>query len=219
MGRFVDLDKPLSVEDKAYLERRRRGYLIAANERRFGKDGIKEPEPHELAGITPDSLYVDTEARAQAVYDTGGAPLPDTTLDYNTGRVFHRENGVTVSPNIAGHTPGAYETPFNEGFNERNDDDDADIDEDIVDHVLELSIKDLESGLKESGLEVPGHKDISELTVDQLLYNLVEKEVQTEKTDKKADLQKRLKEKLSQERKEAMQNILAIHLQDTRDGK
>ena len=80
MGRFVDLDKPLSQEDKDYLNTRGRGYLIYANERRFGEDGTREPAEYEKAGAPTQSPFYDTQERDRAIYDRGGAPLPGTTL-------------------------------------------------------------------------------------------------------------------------------------------
>ena len=177
MGRFVDLDQPLSEEDKEYLRSRSRGYLIPANERRFGVDGKQEPAEHEKAGDVPGNPFYDAEQRSQAVYDTGGAPLPGTTLDYDTGRVFDRDNGVTVEPRPAGHTPGAYPVP--EGFfGNGQDEDGSDIDEDIAEEVTSLKVAELKERLEQEGVEVdPG--------------------------DKKDDLQDKL----------------AIALQDKRDGK
>jgi len=178
MGRFVDLNQPLSEEDKEYLRNRGRGYLIPANERRFGVDGTETPAEHESSGSAAQSPFYNTDQRAAAVYDTGGAPLPGATLDYDTGRAFDRENGVLVEPRQAGHTPGANPSPWGpEGFAER-DEDDSDIDEDIADEV-------------------------NSYTVPQLKDHLDKAKVAYEPTDKKSDLQ----------------DLLAIHLQDKRDGK
>jgi hypothetical protein len=97
MGRFVDLNSRLSEEDKQYLRDRGRGYLIPANERRFGtNDEPREPEEFEKAGSNAVSPFYQSEVREAAVYDVGGAPLPNTTLDYNTGRVADRDNGKTI---------------------------------------------------------------------------------------------------------------------------
>jgi hypothetical protein len=180
MGRFVDLDKPLSEEDKDYLRSRGRAYLIPANERRFGEDGKRKPEDHEKAGAPAQSPFYDTQERDRAVYDTGGAPLPDSTLDYNTGRAYDRENGVLVEPRPAGHTPGAF--PVNsvhEVFGIGQDDGDSDIDDDVAEEVTSIkTVADLKKRLDKEG-------------------------VQYDSEDKKADLQDRL----------------AIHLQDKKDGK
>lgn len=176
MGRFVDLDSPLSEEDKQYLRDRGRSYLIPANERRFGEDGKRKPEPHEQAGAPAQSPFYDTQERDRAVYDTGGAPLPGATLDYNTGRAYDRDNGVLVEPRPAGHTPGAYPVP--EGFFAERDEYDSDIDEDIAEEVTSLKVDELKARLDKAKVEYPSD-------------------------DKKADLQDKL----------------AIHLQDKRDGK
>lgn len=48
MSKIIDLNKPLSDEDKAYLTERSRLDDIALNERRFGEDGSgADPEPEE----------------------------------------------------------------------------------------------------------------------------------------------------------------------------
>jgi hypothetical protein len=177
MGRFVDLDSPLSEEDKEYLRSRGRGYLIIGNERRFGEDGKRKPEPHELAGAPAQSIFYDTQERDRAVYDTGGAPLPNTTLDYNTGRVLDRENGILVEPVHAGHTPGAYPAESVQEFFADRDEDGSDIDEDIAEEVTSLKVAELKERLEEEGVDFePGMK------------------------------------------KDQLQDILAIHLQDQRNG-
>src|SRR5215475_5572476 len=108
MGRQINLDEPLSKEDREYLVERGRGYLLAANESRFGTpDNPREPDEGDL-GPTSQSPFYDSEERQKAIYDVGGAPLPGTTLDYDTGRIADRENGVLVEYTGPGHTPGAY---------------------------------------------------------------------------------------------------------------
>lgn len=150
MGRFIDLDSPLSQDDKDYLVRRGRGYLIPANERRFGVDGTQEPAEHEKAGEPISSPFYDADERAAAVYDTGGSPLPGTTLDYDTGRVLDRDNGVAVEPQPAGHTPGAHPSPWPGG---EYDEYDSDIDDDIAEEVTALKVAELKARLKEEGVE------------------------------------------------------------------
>lgn len=154
MGRKIDLDKPLSEEDKQYLRDRGRHYLIPANERRFGVDGKRQPEEHELAGAAAQSPFYDTDERAKAVYDVGGAPLPGTVLDTDTGRVADRENGVLVEPTVAGPGQQAYDPRkyVEEGFGSASDDDD-DIDQDIVEYVLALEDDDLTAVLDHYELE------------------------------------------------------------------
>lgn len=178
MGRKVDLDSPLSEEDKSYLKRRGRGYLIAANERRFGEDGKRQPEEHEMAGGPPGHQFYDNSERERAVYDQGGAPLPNTTLDYNTGRVYDRDNGVLVEPAPVLSQPGAYATSTQAlgEFFEGRDDDDSDIDDDIAEEVTNLKVPELKSRLKADDQPTDGDK-------------------------------------------ETLQDRLAIHLQDKRDGK
>jgi hypothetical protein len=215
MARLIDTNKPLSQEDVDYLISRGRSHQLHANFRRFGPPGNHhEPAEGEEAGQEIGSPFYDQDERSKAVYDTGGAPLPGATLDYDTGRAFDRDNGVIVEPQPAGHTPGAFGSRYD--FTQGRDEDGSDIDEDIAEHVTSLSITDLEKELKSRDLAVPEHTDISDLSVDQLVAELHDREVQTEKTDKKPDLTKKLKAKLSQERKEDMQDTLAIHLQDAR---
>lgn len=153
MGRTVDLNKRLSPEDKQYLIERGREYLIPANERRFGTaEDPREPDSHEQEGSNALSPFYQDANRQAAVYDVGGAPLPNTTLDYNTGRVADRINGETVEYTGPGHTPGAFDlTPQRDagygGFDDGTDGvaigdngqpiDDT-IDEDIVAYVTSI---------------------------------------------------------------------------------
>jgi hypothetical protein len=176
MGRQVNLEAPLSPEDKKDLIERGRGYLIFANERRFGEDGTRTPEPHEAAGAPSQSPFYDSQERERAVYDVGGAPLPGTVLDYDAGRVLDRDNGVLVEYTGPGHTPGGFNLEP-EGFVSHSDEDDDDIDEDIVQEVLGLHVAGLKGRLTTLGVDV-------------------------DPKDKKEDLQ----------------NKLAIALQDARDA-
>jgi len=233
MGRFIDLNQPLSEADRQYLKSRGRGYLLAANERRFGTpDNPREPEDHEAAGAPAQSPFYDTQERDKAVYDTGGAPLPGATLDYNTGRAYDRDNGVLVEPAQAGHTPGAFGSRYDQVGGddfEESDEENSDIDDDIAEHVTSLGVRELEAELKEKEIAIPNRDELlkgitgvdnpNELNVQELLEYLTQLEVQTDKDDKKADLVKRLQEKGNKLRKEKMQDLLAIHLQDERDAK
>ena len=188
MGKQVDMNKPLSAEDKKYLTERGRGYLIAANERRFGVDGTKTPEPGEEAGNHAISPFYNQAEREAAVYDKGGAPLPGTTLDYDTGRVADRVNGKRVEYTGPGHTPGAFDlTPQRDaeygGFgsyevDEQGNPVDDHMDDDIVEYV--------------TGLQ----------NIDALLADLKELEVDANK----------------KEGREALENKLAVKLQDLRDS-
>lgn len=87
MGRLIDLDHPLSDEDKQYLRDRGRAHEIPANERRFGVNGDESPVEGEEAGAPADSATFDTDQRDEAFLDVGGAPLPGQILDADTGRV------------------------------------------------------------------------------------------------------------------------------------
>jgi hypothetical protein len=143
MGRQINLDQPLSEVDKEYLRERGRSYLIPANERRFGVDGTRTPEEHEQVGAPSQTPFYNQETQQMAVYDKGGAPLPGTVLDYNTGRVADRDNGVLLEYTGPGHTPGAHNIDEHfepEGFTSSSDDED-DIDDDIVNFVTSLKTK------------------------------------------------------------------------------
>lgn len=150
MGRQVDLDSPLSKEDRAYLVGRGRGYLVEVNERRFGTpDNPRTPEDHEQAGASSLSPFYDNEQREKAVYDVGGAPLPGAVLDYDNGRVLDRDNGLAVEFTGPGHTPGAYPSSadYEEGFRAYDVDSngnpvDDDFDDDIAQFVVGLPNKD-----------------------------------------------------------------------------
>lgn len=164
MGRQVNLDAPLSEVDKTYLRERGRGYLIHANERKFGVNGENfDPDTMEPGTNSP---FYDSNERQKAVYDVGGAPLPGTTLDYNTGRVADRENGVSVEFTGPGHTPGAHDLRGvrgePEGFDSYEVDENGnpveEIDDDIVEKVLAIgTVKELRSELKALGVDVPNN--------------------------------------------------------------
>jgi len=224
MGRFIDLDSPLSQVDRDYLVSRGRGYLIHANERRFGTpEQPREPEDHEQFGAPAQSPFYDTQERDKAVYDVGGAPLPGTVLDHDTGRVFDRENGVElVEPQFGTPSPGLYANdnpkggPDNEGFGSTAVDGEEDIDEDIVEEVTGLGIREVESRLKEEGIEPPEREDISDYNVDQLKDRLNDLQKGFNPDDKKPELQKKLKDALAKERLYQAQERLAVHLHDKR---
>jgi len=157
MGVQINLNKRLTEDEKTYLRTRGRGYLIPANERRFGTEAEpREPGPHEQADSQALSPFYQPETRLAAVYDVGGAPLPDTTLDYNTGRVADRDNGQLVEFTGPGHTPGAYDLRGvrgePEGFSSYGDEDD-DIDDDVINEVLSISsVAKLKARLKEENV-------------------------------------------------------------------
>lgn len=162
MGIQIDHNHRYTKAERDYLVQRGRGYLLPANERRFGtEENPREPDEHEQADNYAISPFYNPEVRAAAVYDKGGAPLPNTTLDYNTGRVADRENGLMVEYTGPGHTPGAYDlTPQRdanyepEGFASYSDDDgDVDIDDDIVQEVVShKSVTTLKKALKDHGI-------------------------------------------------------------------
>lgn len=188
MGKVVDMNRPLSEEDKAFLRERGRGYLIPANERRFGVNGDQTPVEGEEAGNHAISPFYNQQERESAVYDKGGAPLPGTTLDYNTGRVADRINGKTVEFTGPGHTPGAFDlTPQRDaeygGFGSY----DVDENGNIVDDHMDDDIVEFVTGLKNVG---------------ELKENLKELEVDFSSDDKREDLE----------------NKLAVKLQDLRDA-
>ena len=161
MGLVIDHNHRYTVEEREYLTQRGRGYLLPANERRFGTvENPREPGPHEQSDSHAVSPFYQNEHREAAVYDIGGAPLPNTVLDYNPGRVADRDNGVLVEYTGPGHTPSAsvlsqqrdvnYEP---EGFTSVDDDDDG-IDDDIVEQVLaHKNVSSLKNALKEHGVE------------------------------------------------------------------
>lgn len=189
MGRQVDLDSPLSDEDKQYLIERGRGYLIHANERRFGIDGTAEPAEGEEAGVPTARSFYDNEEREKAVYDVGGAPLPGTILDKDTGRVLDRDNGVLVEYAGPGHTQSAHDLSAqrNPDFVDGRSDDGDDIDVDIAEFVLDKS-----------------------QTVDKLKARLDEEGVDYSSDDKKQQLQEKLAIKLQDDRDENKEIDLSL---------
>jgi len=164
MGLVIDHNHRYTQEERDYLNRRGRGYLIPANERRFGTlENPKEPEPFEQHDSNAISPFYQNEAREAAVYDVGGAPLPGAVLDYDTGRVADRDNGVTIEYTGPGHTPGASNlTPQRdrnyepEGFVSYSDDaGDVDIDDDIDEEVLaHKTVAALKKALKDHDVDV-----------------------------------------------------------------
>lgn len=153
MGRQINLDEPLSEEDKNYLKSRGRGHQIHANERRFGVDGRKDPAEHEAAGVPTASQFYDSQERDRAVYDVGGVPLPGTMLSYDTGRVADRDNGQFVEPEQPLHSPGQFahrSSVVEEGFS--GEPDEGDVDDDIAETVQGLSEAALNKQLKEAGI-------------------------------------------------------------------
>ena len=151
MGIAIDHNHRYTQQERDYLLSRGRGYLIPANERRFGtNEEPREPEEWEQEGSHAISPFYQNEDREAAVYDVGGAPLPNTTLDYNTGRVADRINGKTVEYAGPGHTPGAYDLSAVRGesggftsyaVDENGNPIDDEIDDSIVEFVTGLPNK------------------------------------------------------------------------------
>lgn len=149
MGILIDHNRRYTDEERAYLIARGRGYLIPANERRFGtNENPRDPEPHEQYDSEAISPFYQAHDRQAAVYDVGGAPLPGAVLDYDTGRVYDRENGVEVEFTGPGHTPGASDLSQVRNYGEfegyavdENGNPIDEIDEDIVAEVTALKTK------------------------------------------------------------------------------
>jgi hypothetical protein len=162
MGILIDHNHRYTDDEKNYLESRGRGYLIPANERRFGtNENPREPEAHEQHDSEAISPFYQAEDRHAAVYDVGGAPLPGTVLNYETGRVYDRNNGVEVEFTGPGHTPGASTLATQRdasGFHSYEVDEHGNrvesIDDDIVELVLNLpNVKAIKDKLDVLGVE------------------------------------------------------------------
>lgn len=182
MGKAIDHDHRYTQEEREYLASRSRGYLIPINERRFGTE--EEPINDHLQGPQVSQTY-DNSVREKAVYDVGGAPLPDATLDYNTGRVMDRDNGKLVEYSGPGHVPGASDLridgirqPYS-GFDgdgiavdeNGNPVEEIDIDEDIAKFVLSLANKtELKKALIANGAEAP--EKVSDVEREELENDL-----------------------------------------------
>jgi hypothetical protein len=182
MGKQIDHNHRYTEEEREYLRSRGRGHMLIVNERRFGTEDNPTDEPEGPV----ESKFYDDSVRQQAVYDVGGAPLPNTTLDYNTGRVMDRNNGQLLEYTGPGHTPGAYDLRVDgrrepEGFDSYSDDDDA-IDEDIVQEVLNVPNK---AGLKKRLSELGQEVDSSASRED--LENQLAVALQDERDNEKAD--------------------------------
>jgi hypothetical protein len=138
MGRLINFDEKLSDEDKEYLQSRGRGNEIIENDRRFAE------------GAPEGVQKFDTEARAQADYDVGGAPLPGSILDTDTGRVIPRQEFTDGAP------------------------DEGDVDDDIVEEVESLNVAELKARLREEGVAVESGANKAELQ-DALAIHLHDK--------------------------------------------
>jgi HeH/LEM domain len=141
MGRLIDFNAPLSDEDKEYLRNRGRSSEIDANERQFAEGG---------EGADAVNPKFDTEARAQADYDVGGAPLPGSILDVDTGRVVPRQSLGDGVP------------------------DEGDVDDDIVDEVEALTVPELKQRLDKEKVEYESNAKKADLQ-DALAIHLHDK--------------------------------------------
>ena len=125
MGRYIDPNQPFSESDKDFLRSRGRANEIIENERRFGADGTRVPDELEQAGHDPESASFDGDERDDNDYDVGGAPLPGTVLDTDTGRVIPLKDRSDAT--------GAFDY-VDPNTGEVLEDPDA-FDEDIIEHV------------------------------------------------------------------------------------
>ena len=163
MGILIDHNHRYTEDERNYLINRGRGYLIPANERRFGtNENPREPEAHEQHDSEAISPFYQADDRHAAVYDVGGAPLPGTVLNHDTGRAFDRNNGVEVEFTGPGHVPGASDLSTvrdASGFDsyavdENGNPIDDDIDEDIVEKVVGYANKaELKKELQALGVD------------------------------------------------------------------
>lgn len=105
MSKEIDLEKPLSGEDRAWLKERSQGYLVDENDRKFGKD-------------EPEELEVDEDGGQEL--KTTGAPVfwdpPETEPK-------HEFVARPYDPPVSGHF--APEAPPEEGEDVVEDDPDA----------------------------------------------------------------------------------------------
>ena len=149
MGRFIDPNQPFSETDKEYLRSRGRSDQIIENERRFGADGSKVPDELEQAGQDPESASFDGDERDDLDYDVGGAALPGTVLDTDTGRVIPLKDRSEAT--------GAFDY-VDPNTGEVLPDPDA-FDEDIIERVEGLpNVKAVEKELDDLGVD---HSDIT----------------------------------------------------------
>ena len=149
MGRYIDPNQPFSESDKEFLRSRGRADQIIENERRFGADGTRVPDELEQAGHDPESASFDGDERDDNDYDVGGAPLPGTVLDTDTGRVIPLKDRSEAT--------GAFDY-VDPNTGEVLPDPDA-FDEDIIDHVESLpNVKAVEKELDDLGVD---HSDIT----------------------------------------------------------
>lgn len=189
MGIAIDHNHRYTEEERQYLINRGRGYLIPANERRFGtNENPREPEPHEQYDSEAISPFYQSQDRHAAIYDVGGAPLPGAVLNYDTGRVYDRENGVEVEFTGPGHTPGANDLSTvreYEGFESYDVDEngnpvDDSIDDDIVEKVVAIANKtELKKELQALGVEF--HSDDSREDLENALAVALQDQRDSEK--------------------------------------
>lgn len=154
MSLVLDPNRPWTDEEKEWARNTGRGASVFSNERRFGEDGKSEPPSGEEEGVDPESPFHDHEVRGAAVYDQGGAPLPGTTLDVDTGRVYQVDdegNGTLVEPSLPVNTPGAFAY---DSFGSVPDE--GDIDDDIAEEVQAIpNMDELKKRLDKEKVDYP----------------------------------------------------------------
>ena len=69
MSKFVDLSRPITDEERAYLQSRARGDDIVANDRQFGH--LKDAEKRKLRQGAEEDDREEAEFQAQFDYDEG----------------------------------------------------------------------------------------------------------------------------------------------------
>lgn len=69
MSKFVDLSRPITDEERAYLQSRAREDDIVANDRQFGR--LKDAEKRKLRQGAEDDDREEAEFQAQFDYDEG----------------------------------------------------------------------------------------------------------------------------------------------------
>lgn len=166
MGRYINTDEPLSDEDKQFLQSRGRQNEVDENVRRFGHDGnggeaAVNPE-FEGAGGPAESTSFDPEERAAATHDVGGAPLPGTFLERDTGRVVPLKPRSEGFDNIDPNTGEVVQDPDH-------------FDEDIIEEVEQIeTVKLLKERLVHEKIDFEGKTSKEDLQ-DALIIGLQDK--------------------------------------------
>lgn len=157
MGRYINPDKRMSDEDKAFLRGRAREDEVIENERRFPAES--DPAPHEADGYMPTKVGYDYEKQAQKVEDAGGLQVERIPTD-EQGRPMVAEYGYVEGIIRTDDLPPEDEDDDEpQSPAEPADADGDDLDDDILDKVLEMTVDEMKTELERLNEKKSGNRD------------------------------------------------------------